>query len=479
MLGADEADLREEASQLAYSGESVMYEWSAQVNGRARQIQTSLSPMYGSEGTVIGVVGVGRDVTDRKRAEDLSRALNEINAEIVSSMDREHVLSTAVTIASAALGMTAGNVAIREEENWVVRYVSGPLNLPVGQVFADDDVPFPALLMKTGGPIAIGDTASDERVRRSMVDTYGVKAILDIPLTAGGETVGVLSLVSTSTPIGFTDADVDFAEKLGAAVSLTLNNIRLYEAEQQAHQRLQQQHSLLQQALIPANPQAGPGYKVASRFTPGAAGEQVGGDFFDVFRTEDGELAIMIGDVAGKGVESASIAAATRSTIRAFAYDKIAPGQALTHTNEVVFGQGPRPERFVTVFLAVLDEENGKLRYSGGGHPPAIIQRANGDLERLEMAQFPIGVMPGTAYLEGETILSQGDKLLMYTDGISEAHFNDSMYDTEGIEATLREGGGLTPDETLEAVFKAATDAGGGSLLDDAAVVIIERSTDG
>lgn len=122
-------------------------------------------------------MGVGRDVTERRHAEDLSRALNEINAEIVSSLDREHVLSTAVTKASAALGVSAGNVAVREEEHWVVRYVSGPLGLPVGHEFTDEDVPFPSLVMKTGGPVAIGDTSGDESVRRSMVDTYGVKAM--------------------------------------------------------------------------------------------------------------------------------------------------------------------------------------------------------------------------------------------------------------------------------------------------------------
>lgn len=477
VLGSDETDLREEASRLACAGESVMYEWSAQVKGDPRQIQTSLSPMYGAEGTVVGMVGVGRDVTERRRAEDLSRALNEINAEIVSSMDREHVLSTAVTKASAALGVSAGNVAVREEQRWVVRYVSGTSSLPVGHTFTEDDVPFPSLLMKTRGPVAIGDATSDERVPHSLVDTYGVKAILDVPLVAGGETIGVLSLVSTLKPVGFTDVDVDFAEKLGVAVSLTLNNIRLYEEELQAHERLQQQHDLLQRALIPANPQAGEGYKVASRFIAGAAGEQVGGDFYDVFRTEDGELAIVIGDVAGKGVESASLAAATRSTIRAFAYDQIAPGQALTHTNAVILGQGPISEQFVTVFLAVLDEENGKLRYSGGGHPPAVIQRADGSVEKLEIAQLPIGVTQKTVYHEGEARLEAGDKLLMYTDGISEAHSGPAMYDIEGIEATLREQGGSTPEETIEALFKAATEAGGGSLSDDAAVVIVERDS--
>ena len=161
---------------------------------------------------------------------------------------------------------------------------------------------------------------------------------------------------------------------------------------------MQQQHDLLQQALIPANPPTAPGYKVASRFIAGADGEQVGGDFFDVFRIEDGELAILIGDVAGKGIESATLAAATRSTIRAFTYGQLAPGHALTHTNAVIFGQETSPERFVTTFLAVLNEDTGKLCYSVGGHPPAMIRRVDGSIELIGMTQFPIGLEANTQY---------------------------------------------------------------------------------
>ena len=474
-LGNDQADAREDAGRRACAGESMTYEWSPRLNGGGtRQIQTSLSPMYGAEGKVIGVVGVGRDVTERKHAEDLSRALNEINVEIVSSMDREHVLSAAVTKASEALGVGAGDVAIREEEHWVVRYVSGALDLPVGSAFTDDDVPFPALVMKTGGPVAIGDATSDERVRRSMVETYGVKAILDIPLVAGGETIGVLSLISTLAPVGFTDADIDFAHKLGAAVSLTLNNIRLYEAEQQAHQRLKEQHGVLQQALIPASVQAQVGYEVASRFFAGAVGEQVGGDFYDVFVTEAGKTALLIGDVSGKGVESAAMAAATRSTVRAFAYDLGDTAQALTHANAVIC-QTPMSGRFATVFLAILDPETGLVSYSSAGHPPSMVRRTDGTVDTLGSGQVPIGVLCETNYEAYESCLAAGDQLVMYTDGISEARKGDAMLDIEGIQEVLSKCHRKSAGKTLDALFAAALKSGGGQLSDDAAVVIIAR----
>jgi serine phosphatase RsbU (regulator of sigma subunit) len=338
----------------------------------------------------------------------------------------------------------------------------------------DEDIPYLKVVLQEAETLVTEDTRADE-VYQKLSDIYGIRAFLAVPLIIEGKPTGVLSLISTSRSASFTDAELDFAYKLGVAVCLTLNNIRLYEAEQQAHQRLQQQHSLLQQALIPANPPTVPGYNVASRFIAGSVGEQVGGDFFDLFKTKGGELAVLIGDVSGKGVEAASLAVATRSTIRAFAYDRIAPGQVLTHTNAVICSQGAKPESFVTVFLAIIDLENGKLRYSDGGHPPAMIWRVDGSVELVVMTQFPIGMVEDAQYQEGETWLGPGDKLLMYTDGISESHSGGIMYNTEGIEATLREQGGSTPEEILEALFSAATKAGGGCLSDDAAAIILER----
>ena len=216
-----------------------------------------------------------------------------------------------------------------------------------------------------------------------------MRSILGIPLITGRKLLGVLSLVSTSGPVNFTDADIDFAHKLGLAVSLALDNSRLYEAERQAkleaevaRQLLVEDHSMLQRALLPGEPHITSGYQLATKFIPGAAGKQVGGDFYDVFETEDGRTAILIGDVSGKGVESAAMAAATRSTVRAFAYDLGDPAQALNHTNAVI-DQSPTYERFATAFLAVLDPATGRFTYSSAGHPPAMVRRADGTVDML------------------------------------------------------------------------------------------------
>jgi len=254
--------------------------------------------------------------------------------------------------------------------------------------------------------------------------------------------------------------------------------VRLLHMETKNYSKaLLEQHNLLQRALLPGEPHITSGYQLATKFIPGAPGKYIGGDFYDVFETEDGRTAILIGDVSGKGVESAAMAAATRSTVRAFAYDSGDPAQALDHTN-VVISQSPTYDHFATAFLAVLDPETGRFTYSSAAHPPAMVRRADGTVDLLNNGQLPIGVKSKVEYQLHESRLAAGDQLVMYTDGISEARKGKIMLNIEGIQETLAKCHNCSPDETLEALFEAALEFGGGHLVDDAAVVIIERRTE-
>jgi two-component system CheB/CheR fusion protein len=448
-----------------------------------------IMPYRTLDNVIDGVVITFSDITQLKDLEtallqsaSLSRALNVIHVAISSSLDFDDVMRAVVVNAAETIGVELGMISMREHGQWVVRYVSDEDKLHMGLRFTSEQAPYHALVSETTEPTAINDTSEDAGICSEMCDEYGMRSILGIPLIAGKRLLGVLSLISTSRTISFTDADIDFAHKLGLAVSLALDNARLYEAEQQAKldaevakQLLVKDHSLLQRALLPGDPHITSGYQLASKFIPGAAGKQVGGDFYDVFETEDGRTAILIGDVSGKGVEAASMAAATRSTARAFTYGLGDPAEALTHTNAVI-DQSPTHERFATAFLAVLDPTTGRFTYSSAAHPPAMIHRAGGDVDILNTGELPIAIKSGVEYVLYESRLAAGDQLVIYTDGISEARNGEIMLDIEGIEAVLVKCRGCSPNDTLEALFEAALHSGGGHLADDAAVVIIERS---
>lgn len=451
-----------------------------------------IMPYRTLEDVIDGVVITFSDITQLKELEStlretgsLSRALNIIHVAISSSLDFQDVMRAVVVKAAEAIDIELAMITMLDDDNWVVRYVSDEDKLPPGTKFSADQAPYHVLVSKTTEPTAINDTNEDAGICSEMCEHYGMRSILGIPLITGRKLLGVLSLISTSIPRVFTDADMDFAHKLGLAVSLALDNSRLYEAERQAkleaevaRQILVEDHSMLQRALLPGEPHATSGYRLATKFIPGTAGKQVGGDFFDVFETEDGRTAILIGDVSGKGVEAAAMAAATRSTVRAFAYDLGDPAQALTHTNAVI-DETPTHERFATAFLAVLDPATGRFTYSSAGHPPAMVRKAGGNVDLLNSGELPIAVKSGVEYVLHEEFLAAGDQLVMYTDGISEARSGEIMLDVEGIERELAACRNCSPDETLEALFSAALGLSGDHLADDAAVVIIERCAEG
>ena len=363
----------------------------------------------------------------------MSRTLNVIGHDISSARDVTISVMRAVVVKAAeAVGIDFGIITICEDGQWVVRYVSDEEKLPPGVRFTAEQALY-AVISEMTEPMAINDTSEDPGSVPKSVKRYGMRSILGIPLYTGRELLGVLSLVSTSRLVTFTETDMDFAHKLGLAVSLALTNSRLYKAERHAkldaevaRQLLVEDHSMLQRALLPGQPHITPGYQLATRFIPGAAGKQVGGDFYDVFETENGRTAILIGDVSGKGVESASMAAATRSTVRAFAYDLGDPAQALGHTNAVI-SQSPTYERFATAFLAVLDPATGRFTYASAGHPPAMVVSPSGVVEILNNGQFPIGVAGDVEYVLYESRLAAGDQFITYTDGISEARKGEIM----------------------------------------------------
>jgi len=238
---------------------------------------------------------------------------------------------------------------------------------------------------------------------------------------------------------------------------------------------LQHNLTLLQSALAVANPEIGPGYAVAARYVPAFAGQEIGGDFYDVFRTEDGGMAVLIGDVSGKGIPAAALAATTRSTIRAFAYELSSTDKALAHTNAVLHSSESETGNFVTAILMILDPSTGAAQYSIAGHPPAALRRADGSVEFLAGGDAPIGIGKGLVFTAGAFLLNPGDKVVLYTDGITEARRCGELFDLEGVESSVRRHGHGSAQDLAAAIIADAREWAEGRIQDDVALVVIER----
>ena len=174
----------------------------------------------------------------------------------------------------------------------------------------------------------------------------------------------------------------------------------------------------IQHALLPKDLPELEGWQIAYHYQPA---REVGGDFYDFLRFEDGQVGLVIGDVSGKGMAAALVMANTQSVLRAVARRRgITPGQVLEEANELMCAYIP-PNTFVTCFYGVLNSESGRFRYANAGHDPPY-KRHESQVDELRARGMPLGLMPSMFYEEDETSLVAGDDLLFYSDGLVEAH---------------------------------------------------------
>jgi serine phosphatase RsbU (regulator of sigma subunit) len=169
------------------------------------------------------------------------------------------------------------------------------------------------------------------------------------------------------------------------------------------------------------------------------------------------------------------MAAITRSTIHAFVHETTSPAEALCRANSVLLTRQTEFGSFATVFLAIIDLCNGDVTYSSAGHPPSLICHVNSGIEELNLGQMPLALWDQQQFTEHHTKLEPGDRLIMYTDGISEARRDAELLELEGIKQTISNNPNLSANELARSILEAAKNWAGGKLQDDAAVVVIER----
>src|ERR1039458_883483 len=246
---------------------------------------------------------------------------------------------------------------------------------------------------------------------------------LVVPLITNGELIGLLSVGRRLSDQDFSADDRRLLETLAAQAAPAVRVgqlVREQEAEIRARGLLEQELAvaqLIQQNFLPKELPQLPGWQVAAYYRPARA---VGGDFYDFIELADGRLGLVIGDVTDKGVPAAMVMAATRSVLRASAQRLLEPGPVLARVNDSLCPDIPE-NMFVTCFYGVLDPASGHLRYANAGHNLPLVN-AFGKASELRATGMPLGLMPGMAYEEREATLTPGACVLLYSDGLVEAH---------------------------------------------------------
>jgi serine phosphatase RsbU (regulator of sigma subunit) len=195
----------------------------------------------------------------------------------------------------------------------------------------------------------------------------------------------------------------------------------------------------IQLAFLPEEVPTLEGWQITPYYQPA---REVGGDFYDFHHLSGGRLGLVVGDATGKGVPAALVMSTTCGMLRAVSQASVSssPGEMLERVNEALV-PGIPPNMFVTCFYAVLDPNNGSLRYANAGHDLPYLHHS-GDCEELRARGMPLGLMPGMRYEEKETIVHSGQAALLYSDGLVEAHDPEGeMFGFPKLRALIAEHG--------------------------------------
>lgn len=298
--------------------------------------------------------------------------------------------------------------------------------------------PIVAYFQSTAGPVEIENLRLDSPALRSMV-AAGIQLV--VPLISQGELVGLLGLGARLSEQGYSADDRGLLGNLAsqaAPAARVAQLVRQQQAEALARERIENELRLpheIQQTLLPKSLPDLPGWQIDTHYQPA---REVGGDFYDFIYLPDGLIGIVVGDVTDKGVPAALVMATTRSVLRAAAGRLISPGEVLARVNDAMCPDIPA-RMFVTCLYAVLDPVSGHMVYANAGHDPPYCCGASG-VRRLWAAGMPLGLLPGMTYDEAEAEVGPGDRVVLYSDGLVEAHDRGgAMFGFPKLEKILAE----------------------------------------
>lgn len=368
-------------------------------------------------------------------------------------------------VAARALGAPMASVTIVDEDRIWFKAQQG-LSDGTCEVAREPGLCASAILHDE--PYVVDDAGDDPRtVGNTLVSEGGVRFYAAAPIvTADGYRLGTVNILDTS-PRTVTEDELDTLRDLAGIVcdelELRLSSMRTLQLEKESNAavereraRLAQLAGTLQRTLLPpALPQI-PGLEAASHYRI-ASTDEVGGDFYDLFPLEGDRWGFFLGDVSGKGSQAAALTSLARHTLRAAAGYEADPVTVLHRLDSVLqheqAGQTLEDPRYCTVLMGDLAPQDGNftVRLAGGGHPPALVLRADGALEAFHPAGGqPVGMVTDPDFSAVTTDLVPGDTLLLYSDGLTEARLPSGAFLGENHLADLL--AGLAPSGARDLV---------------------------
>ena len=395
-------------------------------------------------------------------------AVLDVALALQSSLAVDDVLAAAVDAALVVTRAERGFLMLTNEQGELEIRVARDRD---GKILSGDDLRIPRsvirqalqsrrdLLSMVFDPSEIEQTGSKEE---GTVEALALRSVVCVPLvrirvgqqhetsvlSARQDTLGVLYADSKQGELA--GGNRELLQTLAIEISTVLENARLIGEERKKHD-IEQELKIardIQQSMLPAKLPT-KGWLVADGSSE--ACQQVGGDYFDVMPLSPDHWGAVLADVSGKGVSAALLTSLIQGAFFATADLDASLADIVARINNYICERS-RSAKFATVFYCLL-EKDGLMRWVSAGHCPTIVARASGELECLNATSFPIGLFPDAEFPQEETHLNPGDRLVIYSDGVSEAEdFSEEQFGEERLKEVVARNIEATPRELFQAV---------------------------
>lgn len=401
-----------------------------------------------------------------RRADRLAALATDVREELLSYADGDEGATQRFFDVLAEVGDELDAAAVRLHVNAAQRVTVADLPLTGGRELPLDLDEFVAPHLVDGVAVApiVPDSALSAYLRDLGEPCVG--AIVDLGALDGRRLCAMALRPDGAEP--FDELELEFLRELAADVRDIARGAVAREQDKRISQALQTGMRNELQEVEGLTAQA-----VYSSATKTAS---VGGDFYDLIRLPDRRACVIMGDVSGKGVEAASVSAAVKTALGAYAWEGLAPARMVRSLNDFLLGFS-RLETFATLFVGIIDLTEGTIRYCSAGHPPAIFVRADArEISILDVQSGVVGAFHDITYQDGVVSMSPGDVLLLYTDGTTEARDPSGTFlGEEGLrDMVMRECADGKPFEGfVDRLLATLDDFTGHDLEDDVAMVAL------
>lgn len=312
----------------------------------------------------------------------------------------------------------------------------------------------------TGEPVAIRDLHVGMDGLAGAAAGSDLGSMIAVPLLTRGRSIGVLMVFSARRG-AFSDEDLSVLQTFASQAALALDTARLYSREHEVA-------SVLQQSILPTDLPVFDEIESDSVYQPAGSDNEIGGDYYDAIRDRDGAIWFAIADVCGKGVVAATKTSMIKYAARSFIAAGLTPGQVAAEVNRMTTETGD-PSDIVTLWIGRYHPVAGTLTWANGGHPPGLLRRADGSVERLGTTGPLLGAVSDAPFEEETVDVSPGDRVLLYTDGVTEARQGNTFYGEERVAELFAR----TSDRIATTLLESVREYVEGELRDDIAVLAL------